>query len=125
LAERQALAVARQTLLVFNPDMASLRDVERARKMVNALTGASRTMLVLNRSDMPGALKSNIVNEALASKPDVVIPDMPKQIARAGNLGRAALNDSARLRRALAPLTQEISGIRQRSGGFLARLLGR
>jgi pilus assembly protein CpaE len=125
LAERQALAVARQTLLVFNPDMASLRDAERSRKMVNALTGASRTMLVLNRSDMPGALKSNIVNEALASKPDVVIPDMPKQIARAGNLGRAALNDSARLRRALAPLTQEISGIRQRSGGFLARLLGR
>jgi pilus assembly protein CpaE len=125
LAERQALAVARQTLLVFNPDMASLRDVERARKMVNTLTGASRTMLVLNRSDMPGALKSNIVNEALASKPDVMIPDMPKQIARAGNLGRAALNDSARLRRALAPLTQEISGIRQRSGGFLARLFGR
>jgi hypothetical protein len=50
---------------------------------------------------------------------------MPKQIARAGNLGRAALNDSARLRRSLAPLTQEISGIRQRAGGFLARLLGR
>jgi len=125
LADRQALAVARQILLVFTPDMASLRDVERARKMANALTGASRTMLVLNRSDMPGALKSNIVSEALSAKPDVIIPDMPRQIARAGNLGRAALNDSAKLRRALAPLTQELSGLRQRSGGLLRRIFGR
>ncbi|WP_237213593.1 AAA family ATPase [Falsiroseomonas oryziterrae] len=125
LADRQALAVARQTLLVFGPDMASLRDADRARKMVNALTGAGRTMMVLNRSDMPGALKPNIVAEALGAKPDVLIPDMPRPLSRAANLGRAALKDSAKLRRALGPLTQEISGIRQRKTSLLARLLGR
>lgn len=126
LADRQALAVARQTLLVFAPDMASLRDVERAKKMASTLTGAGRTLLVLNRSNMAGALKPAIINEALSSRPDVVIPDMPKQISRAGNLGRAALNDSAALRRALAPLTQEVSGIRQRkTGGLFARLFSK
>jgi pilus assembly protein CpaE len=125
LADRQALSVARQTLLVFNPDMASLRDVERSRKMVNALTGASRTLLVLNRGNMPGALKAKLVAEALSAKPDVVIPDMPKAISRAGNLGRAALNDSAKLRRALAPLTQELSGLRQRNRGLFSRIFGR
>ena len=125
LADRQALAVARQTLLVFGPDMASLRDVERARKMVSALTGASRTMTVLNRANIPAGLKPNIIVEALGAKPDVSIPDMPRQISRATNLGRAALKDSAKLRRALAPLTQEISGVRQRSAGFLSKVFKR
>jgi pilus assembly protein CpaE len=125
LADRQALAVARQTLLVFGPDMASLRDVERARKMVSALTGASRTMTVLNRANQPGALKPNIIVEALGAKPDVTIPDMPRQISRATNLGRAALKDSAKLRRALAPLTQELSGVRQRGAGFLSKVFKR
>jgi pilus assembly protein CpaE len=51
----------------------------------------------------------------------VIIPDLPKQLPRAANLGRPALPESAALRRALAPLTQEISGIvqrRARSGLF-------
>jgi pilus assembly protein CpaE len=125
LADRQALSVARQTLLVFGPDMASLRDVERAKKMVAALTGASRTMTVLNRANMPGALKPNIIAEALGAKPDVIIPDMPRQISRATNLGRAALKDSAKLARALAPLTQELSGVRQPGGGFLSKVFKR
>ena len=81
-------------------------------------------MMVLNRSGGPGALKAALVDEGLGAKPDVVIPDLPKQLPRATNLGRPALPESAALRRALAPLTQEISGIaqRHRERGLLARL---
>jgi pilus assembly protein CpaE len=112
LPERQALAVARQALVVFGPDMASLRDAEAARKMANALTGTGRTMLVLNRANQPGALKPQIIAEALGGKPDITIPDLPKQVPQAANLGRPAIETSAALKRALAPLTQEISGNR-------------
>jgi pilus assembly protein CpaE len=65
------------------------------------------------------------VAEGLGAKPDVIIPDLPKQLPRAANLGRPALTESAALRRALAPLTQEISGIEQRlkRGGLFGRML--
>jgi pilus assembly protein CpaE len=80
-------------------------------------------MMVLNRAAAPGVLKTLLVEEGLGAKPDVVIPDLPKQLPRAANLGRPALPESAALQRALAPLTQEISGIEQRRKG--SGLLGR
>ena len=122
-AERQALLLARHVLVVLGPDVGSLRDAEQVRRMVTAQIGAGRTMMVLNRATAPGALKPGLVQEGLGAKPDVVIPDLPKQLPRAANLGRPALPGSAALRRALAPLTQEISGVEQRRkwGGLLGR----
>jgi pilus assembly protein CpaE len=123
-AEREALLLARQVLVVLGPDVGSLRDAQQLRRMVTTQLGAGRTMMVLNRAAGPGALKSALVEEGLGAKPEVVIPDLPKQLPRAANLGRPALPESAALRRALAPLTQEISGIEQRhrGGGLFGRL---
>jgi pilus assembly protein CpaE len=74
---------------------------------------------------LPGALKLDLIAEGLGAPPDIVIPDLPKPLARAANLGRPALQESAALRRALAPLTQEISGIAQRrKSGLFGRLIG-
>lgn len=124
-AEREALLLARQALVVLGPDVGSLRDAEQVRRMVTAQLGAGHTMMVLNRAAAPGALKNLLVEEGLGAKPDVIIPDLPRQLPRASNLGRPALPESAALRRALAPLTQEISGIEQRrsGGGWFGRLL--
>lgn len=118
-AERQALLLARHALVIFGPDVGGLRDAEQTRRMVSSLIGGGRTMMVLNRATAPGALKSNLIQEGLGGKPEVVIPDLPRQLPRAANLGRPALHDSAVLRRAMAPLTQEISGINLRKGGSL------
>jgi len=118
-AERQVLLLARHALVVFGPDVGSLRDAEQARRMITAHIGSGRTMMVLNRAKMPGALKQELIQEGLGGKPEVVIPDLPRQLPRAANLGRPALRDSSALRRALAPLTQEISGINVRQGGSL------
>jgi pilus assembly protein CpaE len=123
-AEQEALLLARQVLIVLGPDVGSLRDAQQVRRLVTARAGAGRTMMVLNRAGAPGTLKTRLVEEGLGTKPDSIIPDLPRQLPHAANLGRSALSESSVLRRALAPLTQEISGIelRQTRGGLLGRL---
>ncbi|MGG5887109.1 AAA family ATPase [Falsiroseomonas sp. HC035] len=125
-AERAALAASRQTVLVLGPDIAGIRDALALRKLI-AGCGSSQTTLVLNRSGMPGGLKPKLVEEGLGAAPDVVLPDLPKQLPRAANLGRPAAPDVPALRRAMAPLMQEISALpaAQAAPGLLARLFGR
>ena len=126
-AERQALLLARHVLVVLGPDLASLRDAEQTRRMVAGMIGAGRTLMVVNRANAPGALKANLVQEGLGAKPDAIIPDLPRALPRAANMGNPALPESVALQRALAPITQEISGIaaQRRRGGLFGRLLGR
>lgn len=124
-AERAALEAARHQVMVLPPDMAGIRDAMAARKLLGN-GGAARVLTVLNRSGMPGSLKPALVTEGLGAAPDIVIPDLPRHLPRAANLGRPALAESAALRRALAPLTQEISAVRATAGktSFLGRLFG-
>ncbi len=115
-AEREALLLARQALLVLNPEVASLRDAQQMKRLINAQIGGGRILTVLNRSNMPGALSLEMVKQGLGSKPEIIIPDLPKAVVRSANLGQPAINDCQPLRRALMPLTQEASGADLRSG---------
>ena len=126
-AERIALAEAKLRVVVLGPDIVGIRDALAARKFL-AAGGASRVMTVLNRAGMAGTLKPRLVEEGLGGPPEITIPDLPRVLPRAANLGRPALRESAALRRALAPLTEEIAAVRgaaAKSPGLLARLLGR
>ena len=110
--ERQVLAVARQRVLVMRPDVASVRDMAAAKKLMAKIPNSAPVLTVLNRAGAPGALKTAMVTEGLGFAPDIVIPDLPRQLPRAANLGRPALKDSPALARALAPLSQEVGGAR-------------
>jgi pilus assembly protein CpaE len=122
--ERQVLALARQRVVVMQPDVASVRDTAAAKKLLAKLPSSAPVITVLNRAGAPGALKTAMVKEGLGVAPDIVIPDLPRQLPRAANLGRPALKDSAALRRALAPLSQEVGGTRAaRSSSWFDRFL--
>ncbi len=125
-AEREALLMARQALIVLNPDVASLRDAQQIKRFIDAQIGGGRILTVLNRAGMKGGLSLEMVTQGLGAKPEVVIPDLPKALVQAANLGKPALNDCPPFRRALLPLTQEASGadLRSNSSRFL-KLLGR
>jgi pilus assembly protein CpaE len=110
--ERQVLAIARQRVLVMRPDVASVRDMAAAKKLIGKIPNSAPVITVLNRAGAPGALKPAMVAEGLGVAPDIVIPDLPRHLPRAANLGRPALKDSAALSRALAPLSQEVGGTR-------------
>jgi pilus assembly protein CpaE len=125
-AARQALLLARHAVMVMGPDVGSLHNAGQAKRMITGLIGSGRTLTVLNRADAPGALKPDLVVEGLGAAPDMVIPDLPKPLAQAANLGLPALRSCPALRRALAPLTQEISGVAQGGKrGLFRRLTGR
>lgn len=127
-AEKLVIQEARHRILVMGPDVASIRDTVALRKMMGHMGGSARIMTVLNRINLPGGLKSKLIDEGLGGAPDVTIPDLPRFLPRAANLGRPALRESAAFRRALAPLTQEISAIRAASSSgrsMLARIFGK
>ncbi|MFC7478335.1 CpaE family protein [Dankookia sp. GCM10030260] len=125
-AERIALAAARHCVLVLGPDIAGIRDTLAMRKLIGT-AGSTRAMVALNRAGMPGGLKLRLIEEGLGAVPDVVIPDLPRQLPRAANLGRPAIRESVALRRALAPLMREIATVQatKASSSLFGWLLGR
>ena len=87
---RDLLDLADQRVIVFEPMLAGVRDALRLRAL-HAASAAERTVMVLNRDGMPGGLKLAQVEDALEGKPDLVIPDMPKRLANAANMGEPAV----------------------------------
>lgn len=123
--EREVLALARQRVLVLGPDLAGVRDTLAARKLIAGLPGTAPVLTVLNRAGAPGSLPTAMVKEGLGGMPDVVVPDLPKQLPRLANLGRAAQQECPPLRKALAPLAQEVGGTRLDAAGARASLSDR
>jgi pilus assembly protein CpaE len=129
MAEMQALRAARHLLVVMAPDLAGIRDANRMRQLAAGLD-ISHTTIVLNHLGAPGGLNLPLIEQGLGDKPTVQIPELGKQLGRAANLGKPALNECAAFRKAIALLAQEVSGAaanRLQAGGrsLLARMLGR
>ena len=104
---RDLLDLATQRVIVFEPTLAGVRDTLRLRALYGNVAQSERTVLLLNRDGMPGALTRAQVEDALEGRPDLVIPDLPKRLAAAANMGdpavrhtqffRLRVNDLARL----------------------------
>jgi pilus assembly protein CpaE len=109
LAEMQALRAARHLLVVMAPDLASIRDADRLRKLASTL-GTSHTSIVLNRVGMQGGMTPPMIGEGLDSKPTIQIADLGRQLSRAANLGTPAIGNCTAFRKAMALLAQEVSG---------------
>ena len=124
-AEWHVLARARYRILVVPPDLAGVRDAVAMRQALANMHGGT-TVTVLNRAGEPGAMDARMMREGLGNPPDFVIPDLRQPLSQAANMGELAVQSSSAYRRALAPLTQEISGIAvSRRKGLFARFLRR
>jgi pilus assembly protein CpaE len=88
---RDMLDLATQRVIVFEPTLAGVRDTLRLRALYGNVSQAERTVLLLNRDGMPGALTRAQVEDALEACPDLVIPDLPKRLAAAANMGDPAV----------------------------------
>lgn len=126
-ADMQPLQCARHLLVVMTPDLASIRDADRLRQLATVL-GTGHATTVLNRLGMPGSLRLPLVEQGLGGKPTILIPELAKQLGRAANLGKPALNECAAFRKAIGLLAQEISGSpadHKDNSSLLRRILGR
>lgn len=90
---RDLLDLASQRVIVFEPTLAGVRDTLRLRALHDGPTQSARAVLVLNRDGMPGALTRAQIDDTLQGQPHVVIPDMPKRLAAAANMGELAVRE--------------------------------
>lgn len=111
-AMRSVVALSRHVVVVFEPEIAGLRNACAIRTLVNATAGANRIFTVLNRADRKGGLSQQIIRRALDGKPDLVVPDLGGRMTEAVNLGIPAIRRVSALRRHLAPLLLEVTGTR-------------
>ncbi|WP_439579396.1 AAA family ATPase [Elioraea sp.] len=120
-------SMAQMRLLVMTPDVVSIRDATRLKTMLTAVTGSDKALMVLNRAGMQGAVATKLVERGLETKVDFAIPEIPKHLAMAADLGVPAATRNRTFAAAMQRLTKEVSGVRVggRSGGWLSRLLGR
>lgn len=109
-AVQPVIDMARNVVTVMFPDVISLRDTKLIQQHVIASTGLNRTITVLNRSTMNGALQLSLINKGLGGTPDIVIPDLGKSMVEAANLGQPAIRRVPQLSRHLEPLLREIAG---------------
>lgn len=112
LAERTLLSRARQRVLVMTPEVTQIRDMIAARSFLSELGGEGAAISVLNRANARWGLDTKLLEQGLGGKPDIRLPDLPVELAKAANIGRAAVLDYPAWRKALAPLVQESTGQR-------------
>ncbi len=110
-AIRPVVAAARHVFVLLEPEVTGLRNARALRAMVTEIAGVNRVFTVLNRADGRGGLTRALVEKALGAPVDFVIPDLGRKMVEAVNLGQPALHSVPMLRRALAGMVREVSGI--------------
>lgn len=82
-------------LIVFRLDFASLRNVSRTLEYLKTLSiSPDAIRLVVNRSGQPGEVPPTKAEEALSAKIACFIPDDPKLVNRANNLGAPIVTEA-------------------------------
>ena len=118
------ITLSRHVLVLLEAEVTGLRNAHALRAAVTNIAGKDRVFTLLNRANRPGGLPRATVVKALGAEPDMVIPDLGKKMTEAVNLGIPALKHVPGLRRHLAPIVREISGVGAERKGRLRRLLG-
>ena len=118
------ISLSRHVLVLLEAEVTGLRNAHALRNAVTNIAGKDRVFTLLNRAGRPGGLPRATIVKALGAEPDMVIPDLGKGMTQAVNLGIPALKHVSGLRRHLAPIVREISGVGAERKGRLRRLLG-
>jgi pilus assembly protein CpaE len=105
---RDLIGLAHQQVLVMEPSLVSLRDVLRF-NTVSSSDGPA-PLIVLNRLGIPGGLTRRQVEEGLKRKVDIVLPDLPRQLRGAANLGEPAVVAIAAYRKVISELGRAVAG---------------
>jgi pilus assembly protein CpaE len=125
-AIQAVISLSRHVLVLLEAEVTGLRNAKALRMALTAISGKNRVFTVLNRHNRPGGLTLDSVTKGLEASPDILIPDLGKRMTEAVNQGVPALSRLPQLRRSLAPLVQEIAGIKaQPKQSLLARMLSK
>jgi pilus assembly protein CpaE len=135
---RDLLDIAHQRVLVMEPTLASVRDALRFLALPPGPAQVRRPVILLNRLGQPGGLNRKKIEEALKTKVDIVIPDLPRVAELAATLGEAVTKNRNGFRKGIVELARLTAFVRLLDAGkaagveaapekrsLLQRLLGR
>ena len=97
------MGLAQRRILVMEPTIVSMRDTLRLLALPTSAQ-SQRPIIVLNKADQPGGLTRKQVAEGLGLIPDVVVPDVSKQLGTAATLGLPPTAMRGRFRDAILEL---------------------
>ena len=98
------VGLAQRRILVMEPTIVSMRDTLRLLAMPIGSGQTQRPIVVLNKADQAGGLTRKQVADGLGVIPDVVIPDVGKQLGTAATLGLPQTAMRGRFRDAILEL---------------------
>jgi pilus assembly protein CpaE len=102
------LDLPHQRMLVMLPTLASVRATLRHLAVPTRTEQTKRPVIVLNRLGTPGGLTRRQVEDALAVKVDVAIPDQPRPIASAATMGELAMTSRGGFRNGILELAGHV-----------------
>jgi pilus assembly protein CpaE len=117
---RDLLDLAHQRVLVMEPTLASVRDALRFLALPPGPAQVRRPVIVLNRVGQVGGLSRKKVEEALKTKVDVAIPDLPRAAELAATLGEAVTKNRNGFRRGIVELARLTAFVRLLDAGAAA-----
>jgi pilus assembly protein CpaE len=103
------LALPHQRVLVMLPTLASVRSALRHLAVPASPVQSKRPVIVLNRLGSPGSLTRAQVEDALAAKVDVAVPDQPRQVAAAAMMGELAMKGRGGFRNGILALVEHVA----------------
>jgi pilus assembly protein CpaE len=118
---RDLLALAHQRVLVLEPTLASLRDTLRLLALPQGQAQARRAVLVLNRVGIVGGLTRRQVEDALKTKVDVAIADLPRQLGLAATTGEPAAAAKGGFRAGIVELAKQVAFERLLDSSMIGR----
>ncbi|MDE8342281.1 MAG: histidine kinase [Acidocella sp.] len=116
---RDLLEYSHQQVIVMDPTLASVRDTLRLISLPNGPWQMQSPTILLNRQGRPGGLTRKQIEDALKTKIDIVIPDLPKQMNESASFGDLAVVARGPFRQGIIDLAREIGYVagRDEPGG--------
>jgi pilus assembly protein CpaE len=104
---RDLLFHAQQRVIIMDPSMISIRNLERLLRLPDASSG---TVIVLNKAGTPGGLSSVYMERVMGLRFGAVIPDLPRIVPRTTHFGTQAAALRGPFRNAIITLASTLGG---------------
>jgi pilus assembly protein CpaE len=103
---RDLLNLAHQRVIVLDPTILAIRNLERLNNLPTVGSQTPKPILVLNQACRPFGMSQAFMEEKLGLKFDVVIPDLPRLIAKSEQYGDMAASVRGPFRTAIMQLAK-------------------
>jgi pilus assembly protein CpaE len=103
---RDLTHLAQQRVIVLDPTILAIRNLERLNHLPGNPAQSAKPILVLNQAGRPFGMSQSFMEEKLGMKFDVVIPDLPRLVAKSEQYGDMAASIRGPFRTAIMELAK-------------------